>query len=361
MSREVSSRSACRCTVGCILWLVLGGAVASWAQEVEDAIEEEIDVLESRMVLDFGSLSNRQARSLRPSDLVVIEDGAPRKMASLQRLSDVPDWRSVVYFDVPLAKSRTIRTASFALGAFIEEIAERGTVEIVVADPTPRQLLPPTRQARLLQEALAHIGSSDLETDQVGARRRRFKAALREGAATADDAQSYLDDELDLLRRQADHLLELAADGGDGRPSFLFLVSEGFFEDPSLFYLDKASPDDEAPGERIARELAQTLAAYEWVVVALPMKRNSVEASEAVRSEGDLERFNRDAGGVTGLPWRSVKRSSTSRWMLSKSTFCRFCSRCAVSPTIPPVPSSDSTPSSRARSAGSKACGVLTT
>ncbi|MCZ6506799.1 MAG: hypothetical protein O7A04_01945, partial [Acidobacteria bacterium] len=88
--------------------------VASSAQELEKAIEEEIDVLESRIVLDFVSLSARQARSLRPADLVVVEDGAPREVASLQRLSEVPDWRSVVYVDVPLAKNRTIRTASLA-------------------------------------------------------------------------------------------------------------------------------------------------------------------------------------------------------------------------------------------------------
>ena len=272
-------------------------------QARDERIEEEINVFESRITLDFGSMSYRQVRRLHPRNLVVVEDGAPRQVTSLKLLTEAGDWRSVIYIDTPLAKSRTIRMACLALGEHIENLTAVGTVEIVVADPTPRSFLPPSRQPRILEEALTRLATSEFAGSQLATQRREFKRA-REETADAPSPEEALRAELRLVRERADHLLRLAAQGGDGRPSFLFLISDGYYEDPSEFYLGSSPvPSDlRGVGEAISREVAQTFSAYEWIVSPVPLREDSPESKVSIRPTTDFDTFNANAGGVQLLP-----------------------------------------------------------
>ena len=296
-----SSRFLRATKIGCLAGVFLANVVNS--QVRDERIAEEINVFESRITLNFGSMSYRQIRRLHPSSLVVVEDGAPRQVTSLKPLVEAGDWRSVIYIDAPLAKSKTIRMACFALGEHIEELTALGTVEILVADPIPRSFLAPSRQARILEEALARVATTELAADQLATRRREFRRAQREG--NEPPPEESLRAELALVRERADHLLRLAAQGGDGHPSFLFLISDGYYEDPSEFYLDPSSaapPELLGVGEAISREVAQTFSAYEWIVSPVPLREDSVESKVSIRPTSDFDTFTADAGGVQMLP-----------------------------------------------------------
>lgn len=272
-------------------------------QDPEELIEEEIQVFESRTTIDFGSLRYRQTRRIRPSSLVVIEDGAPKQVTSLRPLSGVGEWRTVVYVDAPLVKAQTLRIASLALGEYIAVLTDLGSVEVVIADPQPRQLLAPSRQSRILEEALARLAKGELELDQFRSLRRAYRSRLDEHGLEPEVASRRMHDEIALLRRQADHLLDFASRGGDGRPSLLFLISDGYFEDPALFYFDEApSRPKGRAAEHISLEVAQILAAYEWIVVPLPLRQDSEELPEAALSATDFDIFNQGAGGIRLLP-----------------------------------------------------------
>ena len=116
------------------LSFLIFGTCALSAQLSEDPIEEEINVFESRITLDFPGLSYREASRIKAPNLVIIEGGAPREVTSLEPLAEAGDWRTIVYVDAPTTRAQTIRTAALALGGFVERFTQLGTVEIVVAD-----------------------------------------------------------------------------------------------------------------------------------------------------------------------------------------------------------------------------------
>jgi Ca-activated chloride channel family protein len=184
------------------------------------------------------------------SDLSVLEDGAPRRVVSIERLGQTP-WRFVIYLDRVLATSRTLRAAMGALSAHSAELAALGTVEVVVAEPEPSTVLPATRDPYAIEEALARLAYTGLGMDGVRSVRRRFRdeaAGGAEGAASPAEggppappaglAEEAAEEEVRLVRRQADNLASwLAARPAlADRPSALLYVADGWDRDPRVFY-----------------------------------------------------------------------------------------------------------------------------
>ena len=52
----------------------------------------------------------------------------------------------------------------------------------------------------------------------------------------------------------------------------------------------------------IANEVAQTLSAYEWTVVALPIRQDQTSSGVGIRQTTDFDVFNSEAGGVQMQP-----------------------------------------------------------
>jgi hypothetical protein len=301
---------------------VLGGGIAR-AQEPpsspgappsEERIEAEITVFEATLALDPGDLSFRDRQRLRPDQVLVIEGGAPRRVTNIET-ADPGAWRILIYVDAPLSRARTLRLASLRLGGEARRLTDLGTVEIVVADPEPRTVFGPSREATPLAVELGRLGEAELGSDRLSAQRAAF-SDIEDGLAAADPrrAQALLA-ETTLVRERVDHLLLRAAQGCDGSPCLLLLVSDGFYEEPASFYLGEgqvAEPDEARPALEAALELAQTVAGYEWIALPLPLREDRLETPVVAQPRSDLDVFLDHTGAVRRLPRARDKEPAIS-------------------------------------------------
>ncbi|HET9225279.1 MAG TPA: hypothetical protein VFR31_01315, partial [Thermoanaerobaculia bacterium] len=222
-------------------------------------------------------------RDPKPEDFTVTEDGAPRRVLGVE--TGKP-WRVVVYVDRILSGTRSVRGAAGLLAARVRELTALGTVEVLVAEPEPRLVLPPTRDPIAVDEALSQLLLTGEGRDELRILRQRFLEEVGAAAERPEGLADRLDEavaaEARLAGRQHDLLLEWLAEsrGADG-PRALFLVSDGFDLDPRTPYVAEI-PDEarrsalraELPDPGLAdrnRELAQTAAALGWSVLPMPV------------------------------------------------------------------------------------------
>ncbi len=220
------------------------------------------------------------------ADLSVLENGAPQRVVSIERLGQTP-WRFVIYLDRVLSTSRTLRAAMGALSAHSAELAALGTVEVVVAEPEPSTVLPATRDPYAIEEALARLAYTGLGMDGVRSVRRRFRdeaAGGAEGAAAPSEggppappaglAEEAAEEEVRLVRRQTDNLSAwlAAMPALSDRPSALLYVADGWDRDPRVFYRSLEKKGDAlAPFtlETDGPALARTAAALGWTTLPI--------------------------------------------------------------------------------------------
>lgn len=223
-------------------------------------------------------------------ELAVTEEGAARRVLGAGSIAEERPWRLVIWFDRMLSGSRTLRGAAGALAAQAPALVAMGTVEVIVAEPEPRVVLPATRDAHAVDEALSRLlllgeGRDDLRTS-----RQRFVdlAAAPASGGTTDvrsRAEEVMAAEVRLVSRQEDALIgwlaeernELSAD----RPNALFLVSDGFDRDPRELYLSKvtdaaarAALEKSLPAGALdspAAAAARTAAELGWTVLPMPV------------------------------------------------------------------------------------------
>lgn len=244
----------------------------------------------------------RVPRDLSAESFTVVEDGQPRRVLSVEPVAG-ETWRFVLYFDRVLASSRSIRAAAGALASQIIPLAGMGTVEVVVAEPEPRVLVPATRDVRALDEALSSLFLLGEGRDDVRMGRQRFREEVRQAAPDAEPAaelaREAIEDEARLVRGQLSRLTaHLAAQERDG-DRVLFLVSDGFDLDPRGFHMNEI-PGAEVPAgfsealaaevlEKDALETARGIAALGWTVYALPVGDEKLP---------EVSRFGLGGGGV---------------------------------------------------------------
>jgi VWFA-related protein len=240
---------------------------------------------------------DKQGNPPRPGktvDLSVLEDGAARHVLDAQPLVGEKPWRIVIWVDRVLSGSRTVRGAAGVLAAQAPILVSLGSVEVIVAEPVPTVVLPPTQDAQAVDEALSRLLLTGDGRDDLRVLRQRFvdlagaPASPTSGASGtagtdlgARAAESF-EAETRLVGRQQDALIGwLAGERGDKRPSALFLVSDGFDRDPRELYLSKvADPAARAALEKAlpaaaletsAAETARTVAELGWTVLPMPV------------------------------------------------------------------------------------------
>jgi hypothetical protein len=254
-----------------------------------------------------SNLGFRDRQRLKPEQLLVLEGGAPRRVTNLEPLGS-GSWRILIYVDAPLSRARTVRLASLRLGESARRLTDLGTVEVVVADPEPRTLFGPTREAVPLAEQLAKLAESGIGTDEIHRLRGAF-GDLGAGLAPTDPRRrESLSAEAELVRGRVDRLLLRLAQGCEGDPCALLLVSDGFYEEPEAFYLGEkrlAAPGEIKPAEAAARELSQTAAAYEWISFPLPLREDRLETPVVARPQSDFDVFLDHTGAIRRAPKRS--------------------------------------------------------
>lgn len=206
---------------------------------------------------------------VQAADLTVVEDGQPLSVSALAPLSR--PWRIAIYVDRVLSSSRTLRAAAGSLAERARELAALGTVEVIVAEPQPRVMLPASRDPQAIDEALSKLWLSGEGRDDVRVLRQRFRDAKGdEGEDLAGRAEGAVEEEARLVRRQQDALAEWLVAQEGGGPRALLLVSDGFDADPAKFYQPDSS-QEKGVLEKVALETARTVAALGWTALPLPV------------------------------------------------------------------------------------------
>ncbi|MFL6236293.1 MAG: hypothetical protein ACJ76N_24390 [Thermoanaerobaculia bacterium] len=216
---------------------------------------EQLVIREREIVVDLPD--RLKGSRLAPQDFQVLVDGEPREVTRAEPVSreGPAPWTVLVYVDRVLAGPGTAFYSTLSLAGHARELAGLGTVEVVLADPDPRAALPPTREARKVEGALAGLaGTARVERD-----RSRVEAP-----PPPSDEQ---------VRRQLDRLLALLGSRHPAGPHALFLVADG-----------SASGALEVP----FRDASQRLAAAGWVTVALALRRDDPGKPVAPPSEADI-------------------------------------------------------------------------
>jgi hypothetical protein len=178
----------------------------------------------------------------------------------------------------------------------------------VIADPEPRLLVAGSREPKLLEQALIDVATQAEKQRDAGNRGQAAdgkaqaapgspagQAAARQGAAGAAAAAGP---DAATVHRQEDRLVCLLAGFPGGGPRALVLVADGFDTSRSGDNADTATA-------AVAGEPARTLAAYGWITIAAPMRKQDLGTEH--REVTDVERMRqqnsgRDAPGSTLPP-----------------------------------------------------------
>ncbi len=287
------------------LFACLAAIAAATAAQRPETFEDELFVREVELVFEAPELTLLHPFPPDEDDLLVIEDGLARPVIKAGSVDDpttrtalrkegfdVAPWNAVVWIDEALAEPETVFVATLALARQASRLAQLGSVEVVVAGPEPEIETAATRETRRLEQVLADLaGKARVERDRASTRPREHS-----GVSSRPDTPT--------LRRQLDRLLVHLAGKRDPGPRLLFLVADGFAVTPHESKVFETGTADPAAGERAAviHDAARLLAAYGWVTVALPLRKDGPGEEHGLSS--DVDRFRTHTGS-----WGSTSNS----------------------------------------------------
>jgi hypothetical protein len=237
---------------------------------------EEVSVREASVIVDPPDrLQNKRPR---PGDFLVQVDGRSMRVIRAERLSEDDVWDLVVYVDRVLAKPDTAFPALLALAQKTEDFTRLGRVAVVVADPSPRLVLAPTREALRVRDVLADLAGE--------ARVARQREAGRPQTGTAPSLAA------DDLRRQLDRLVTQLAGQTSAGPHALLLVTDPVQASATGTIGTIGTTGTTA----LLGETSRLLSSYGWVTFALPFR--SIDEDPGPRDPGtsDIERLRTGAG-----------------------------------------------------------------
>jgi len=236
----------------------------------EPRFSGQLTIREREILVDVPDLL--EGDRLAAGDFQVRVDGQPREVSRAAPAAGA--WTVVVYVDPALASPGTVFYSGLALANRAADLTRLGTVELVVADPEPRVTVPPTREPLPLHQALADLAAAArVERDRAG------------GLAAAGPSP-------DRIRGRLDELLLWLTARRPAGPHAVFLIMDG----PDLTPEQTAALGSPAPAggpETVAavfQRTARLLAAYGWVAIPVPLRKEQVGAPIAPRSELDIFR-----------------------------------------------------------------------
>ena len=247
------------------------------------------------------------------------------------------DWQTLVYVDMALTTPGPVFQLAEALSEQLDLLLAAGSLEIVVAAPQARTILPPTRDRDLAEAALNRLATSEEAASALVERRRLFSSereieisrARRQTAAGGGGRESELEavlqqlatdairDEAAMRRNQIDEIVSFLAAREDLRREaasgetpdsrrHLILLADGLVTDPLSYYLElvptAGSLAVEAATMPGLRPVAQTAAAFGWTAAPVAFAANDADGP-AIRSNdvtvGFTLRFNRPRSGAS--------------------------------------------------------------
>ncbi|MEM7585122.1 MAG: tetratricopeptide repeat protein [Acidobacteriota bacterium] len=241
-------------------------------------------------------------KRLTPEDFEVRFDGEPRTVVAVEPTAG--HWQTVVYFDAALMNGADLRWAARTLADKGAELAELGSVQIIVADPEPRTVLSSTSDPEEIHTALSQLAQTLEGSNELVALRSEVLAELQREPPelSVDDLVAVAQGESVRVAERLDELLLTLVEYETTQPHRLLLLASGGFDIyPGAFYkpliaqMEAQAPEGvdgpsavgssaagssavkqlsvrDAPLPAVTDGLAQTLASYGWItaVVAPP-------------------------------------------------------------------------------------------
>jgi tetratricopeptide (TPR) repeat protein len=242
----------------------------------QGALSEREEVTAVDLVIELsqdGVTAAKPPVGLAPESFTVEEGGRNLTVVGVDVPPSTEPWRLLLYFDLELSSTASIRWAASALADRAMTLAELGEVEVVVADPDPRTVLAPTRDADLLDQTLSGIFLDRRGESEILSLREQFLIERQEAEelSAAEAVEVLVGEEIRLVGGMQDALLDILIEElpGTARRALL-LVSDGFDEMPEVFY-GRYGPVDQIAGRMkdSSQSWVKTIAAYGWSVIVV--------------------------------------------------------------------------------------------
>ncbi len=324
------------------LWLsfLLLALPAPAQQEPAESFSDHVDVTVVELMIDVRDKRGQQVEDLGPEDFEVLEDGTPMAVLgvdypppavpvpaadrlepespAVEEAAPGPDrWRFLIYVDLPLTRKRSLKRAVETLTGQAEDLVALGPVEVVMANPRPEVVLPFSRDADEVREALDSLRETAGGHELVRIRRdflRHMDLRFQRNEDQVDTravlnlVRSSIGREYVILRQRLLTLARWIGAYGHVPASAAILVSDGFDLSLTDFYVAAtARPEvefelnQELKRDRLdplIAELAREIAAHGWTSVMLALGGTPLDAVDA--SLAYYDRF-RSIGESSGL------------------------------------------------------------
>ena len=227
-------------------------------------------------VIAVEPLRSAGARAPAPADASSAPAATPAPAALAQYL----------YLDTVTLQHRSVNAIAVAFQDNLEAILRIGPLEIVLADPTPRVLVPATADASALRAAFKGLLKVQGK-ESVNDVRRDYLQLIQDpdiapGAASQSrprmPAKASIQQEVQLLQNALGNVAKWAGTLPDDRPGIVYLCSDGFDADPSEVYRSTLRASGNA---ELLREASQLLADYGSTVA-----RYRADAERALAAKG---------------------------------------------------------------------------
>lgn len=224
-------------------------------------------------------------RSAAADELIVYLGEQPVEVTGIQRVRRDQKWTVTLYLDASLTGTETLFRSALALARSAERLTALGPVELLIADPEARVLVPPTDSPQAIEYALADVAmqasNGELGGELVALRRDLL---LRE-EPTAKTVTEHARAVRKLITRQVAELSRAAEDRCRTDACLLLLVSEGFSEVPATTEVETEPASTVDCCAEQSLRLARSLAAARWLtgVVAIQERRFELESAPRQR------------------------------------------------------------------------------
>jgi len=241
--------------------------------------------------------------------------GVPRALGIPQHL----------YVDTTLLAPGSVHRLAATFERNLGSVLANGPLEIVVADPQPRQLLASTRDPQAIRAVLDDMGRHVADKQLIIMERRETIDRLRNSGCVNVEMtiRAAAEQELRLIQDARDRLLRWSASLGGQRPDVVYFVADGFDSDVTETYrqvvlqlgtsqqssLCVGMPNSVSGAQQLSTSLQLEFAPRGNEVVGLAARALASLGVEAVPLAlgGNL----RDFGGDASVPGQDVFSGTT--------------------------------------------------
>jgi hypothetical protein len=280
-----------------------------------------------------------------PEDILVLEDGVPVQVlgvdparqpiqppatpapqaaatAPVLEASPAPPGSGIpqhLYVDTTMLEVHSVGRLAKVFGRSLDSVLSNGPLEIVVADPQPRQFLASTRDVTAIRNALKKLGSDVAGKQNLILLRQSTINTMRNGFCSNLEMQTRAaaEQEVRIIQSSLARLVRWAATLGGQRPDVVYLVSDGFDTNVVDTYTKviqqvttgaRSCPGGGKPGGRLFTELHSEYGAKGGEMAGQAAQSLAALGVEAVPIAlgGNLRDYGNDASVSGNVLYRSI-------------------------------------------------------